>query len=127
MYLFYETPSGRLTLIFILIGQIVSVLNKRVNMGSKSNVMVLADSLHYDNMRNISTNDGFEGLQGLWTGGDGGWDFRPDRFFFGKNQGKKLKKKSHFYILDLIMKSLYRHRYARRHNNYWPREGGRFF
>jgi hypothetical protein len=37
--------------------------------------------------------DGFEGLQGLWTGGGGGWDFRPDRFFFGKNQGKKLKKK----------------------------------
>ena len=29
--------------------------------------------------------DGFEGLQGLWTGGGGGWDFRP---------GKKLKKKS---------------------------------
>jgi hypothetical protein len=23
-----------------------------------------------------------------------GWDFRPDRFFFGKNQGKKFKKKS---------------------------------
>ena len=36
----------------------------------------------------------FEGLQGLWTGGGGGWDFRPDRFFFDKNQGKKLKKKS---------------------------------
>jgi hypothetical protein len=36
--------------------------------------------------------DGFEGLQGLWTGG--GWDFRPDRFFFGKNQVKKLKKKN---------------------------------
>jgi hypothetical protein len=33
--------------------------------------------------------DGFEGLQDLWTGG--GWDFRPDRFFSGKNQGKKLK------------------------------------
>jgi hypothetical protein len=30
----------------------------------------------------------FEGLQGLWTDGGGGWDF-----FFGKNQGKKLKKK----------------------------------
>jgi hypothetical protein len=29
--------------------------------------------------------DGFEGLQGLWTGW--GWDFHPDRFFFGKNQG----------------------------------------
>ena len=27
-----------------------------------------------------NTLDGFEGLQGLWTGG--GWDFRPDRFFF---------------------------------------------
>jgi hypothetical protein len=38
--------------------------------------------------------DGFEGLQGLWTGGGGGWDFRPDRFFFGKNQGKKFKIKS---------------------------------
>ena len=36
--------------------------------------------------------DGFEGLQGLWTGG--GWDFRPDRFFFGKHQGKKFKIKS---------------------------------
>ena len=35
-----------------------------------------------------NTLDGFEGLQGLWTGG--GWDFRPDRFFFSKNQGKKL-------------------------------------
>ena len=40
-----------------------------------------------------NTLDGFEGLQGLGTGGGGGWDFRPDRFFFGKNQGKKLKKK----------------------------------
>ena len=40
-----------------------------------------------------NTLDGFEGLQGSWTGGDGGWDFRLDRFFFGKNQGKKLKKK----------------------------------
>ena len=29
-----------------------------------------------------NTLDGFEGLQGLWTDGDGGWDFRPDRFFF---------------------------------------------
>jgi hypothetical protein len=27
-----------------------------------------------------NTLDGFEGLQGLWTGG--GWDFRTDRFFF---------------------------------------------
>ena len=27
-----------------------------------------------------NTLDGFEGLQGLWTGGGGGWDFRPDRF-----------------------------------------------
>jgi hypothetical protein len=60
--------------------------------------MVLADSLHHDDMRNISTNFGwsntstfwiFEGLQGLWMGGGGGWDFRPDRFFFDKNQGKK--------------------------------------
>ncbi len=41
-----------------------------------------------------NTLDGFEGLQGLWTGGGGGWDFRPDRFFFGKNQGKQFKKKS---------------------------------
>jgi hypothetical protein len=24
-----------------------------------------------------NTMDGFEGLQGLWTGGGGGWDFRP--------------------------------------------------
>ena len=32
-----------------------------------------------------NTLDGFEGLQGLWTGGGGGWDFRPDRFFSGKN------------------------------------------
>ena len=39
-----------------------------------------------------NTLDGFEGLQGLWTGG--GWDFRPDRFFSGKNQGKKLEKKN---------------------------------
>ena len=39
-----------------------------------------------------NTLDAFEGLQGLWTGG--GWDFRLDRFFFGKNRGKKLKKKS---------------------------------
>jgi hypothetical protein len=36
------------------------------------------------------TLDGFEGLQGLWTDGGGGWDFRPDRFFSFKNQGKKL-------------------------------------
>ena len=28
------------------------------------------------------TMDGFEGLQGLWTGGGGGWDFLPDRFCF---------------------------------------------
>ena len=41
-----------------------------------------------------NTLDGFEGLQGSWTGGGGGWDFRLDRFFFGKNQGKKLKKKN---------------------------------
>ena len=41
-----------------------------------------------------NTLDGFEGLQGLWTGGGGDCDFRPDRFFFGKNQGKRLKKKS---------------------------------
>ena len=39
-----------------------------------------------------NTLDGFEGLQGLWTGGGGGWDYRPDRIFLGKNQGKKLKK-----------------------------------
>jgi hypothetical protein len=58
-------------------------------MGSKSNVMVLADSLHHDDMRNISTNFG-------WSN-----------------------------ILDLIMKSLHRHRYARRHKNYW-RGGGIF-
>jgi hypothetical protein len=38
--------------------------------------------------------DGFEGLQGLWTGGGESWDFRPERFFFEKNQGKKFKKKS---------------------------------
>jgi hypothetical protein len=29
-----------------------------------------------------NTLDDFEGLQGLWTDGSGGWDFRPDRFFF---------------------------------------------
>jgi hypothetical protein len=29
-----------------------------------------------------NTLNGFEGLQGLWTDGGGGWDFRPDRFFF---------------------------------------------
>ena len=29
-----------------------------------------------------NTLDGFEGLQGLWTDGGGGWDFRPDRLFF---------------------------------------------
>ena len=28
-----------------------------------------------------NTLDGFEGLQGLWTGGGGGWDFRLDGFF----------------------------------------------
>ena len=39
-----------------------------------------------------NTLDGFEGLQGLWTGGGGGWDFRPDIFVFGKNQGKKFLK-----------------------------------
>ena len=38
--------------------------------------------------------DGFEGLQGLWMGGGWDWDFHPDRFFFGKNQGKKFKIKS---------------------------------
>ena len=58
-----------------------------------SNVMVLADSLHHDDMRNISTNFGWSNTS---------------------------------YILDLIMKSLHRHRYARRHKNYW-REGGDFF
>ena len=56
---FSSIPNERLTLIFILIGRIVSVLNKRVNMGSKSNVMVLADSLHHGDMRNISTNFGW--------------------------------------------------------------------
>jgi hypothetical protein len=39
-----------------------------------------------------NTLDGFEGLQSLWTGRGGGWDFRLDRFCFGKNRGKKLKK-----------------------------------
>ena len=40
-----------------------------------------------------NTLDGFEGLQGLWTGGGGGWDFRPDRFFFSvKIKARNLKK-----------------------------------
>jgi hypothetical protein len=39
-----------------------------------------------------NTLDGFEWIQGLWTGRGGGWDFRLDRFCFGKNRGKKLKK-----------------------------------
>jgi hypothetical protein len=56
---FSSIPNGRLTLIFILIERIVSVLNKRVNMGSKSKVMVLTDSLHHYDMRNISTNFGW--------------------------------------------------------------------
>ena len=43
--------------------------------------------------KKIYTLDGFEGLQALWTDGVWGWDFRPDRFFFGKYQGKKFKKK----------------------------------
>jgi hypothetical protein len=39
--------------------------------------------------------DGFEGLQGLWTGGGGGWDFRPDRFFFSvKIRARNKKEKS---------------------------------
>jgi hypothetical protein len=38
--------------------------------------------------------DGFEGLQGLWTGGGGAGIFVRTEFFFGKNQGKKFKKKS---------------------------------
>ena len=59
-------PNGRLTLIFKLIGRIVSVLNKRVNMGSKSNIMVLADSLHHDDMRNISTNFGWSNTSTFW-------------------------------------------------------------
>ena len=63
---FSSIPNGRLTLIFILIGRIVSVLNKRVNMGSKSNVMVLADSLHHDDMRNISTNFGWSNTSTFW-------------------------------------------------------------
>ena len=29
-----------------------------------------------------NTLDGFEGLQGLWTGWGGGWEFCPDKFFF---------------------------------------------
>jgi predicted PhzF superfamily epimerase YddE/YHI9 len=51
-----------------------------------SNVMVLADSLHHDDMRNISANFGWSNTATF---------------------------------LDLIMKSLHRHRYARRHKNYW--------
>jgi hypothetical protein len=39
-----------------------------------------------------NTLDGFEGLQGLWTGRGGGWDFRLYRFCFGKNRCEKLKK-----------------------------------
>jgi hypothetical protein len=47
--------------------------------------------------------DDFEGLQGLWTDGGGGWDFRPDRFFFfGKNQGKGLKLNNEDLILSKI-------------------------
>jgi hypothetical protein len=38
--------------------------------------------------------DGFEGLQGLWTDGAGAGIFVRTNFFSGKNQGKKLKKKS---------------------------------
>ena len=42
-----------------------------------------------------NTLDGFEGLQGLWTDGDGGWDFRPERLFFSvKIRARNLKKKS---------------------------------
>jgi hypothetical protein len=50
----------------IYIWRIVSVLNKRVNMGLKSNVMVLADSLHHDDMRNISTNFGWSNTSTFW-------------------------------------------------------------
>jgi hypothetical protein len=35
-------------------------------MGSKSNVMVLADSLHHDDMRNISTNFGWSNTSTFW-------------------------------------------------------------
>ena len=41
-----------------------------------------------------NTLDGFEGLQGLWTGGGRAGIFVRTDFFSGKNQGKKLKKKS---------------------------------
>ena len=36
-------------------------------MGSKSNVMVLADSLHHDDMRNISTNFGWSNTSTFWS------------------------------------------------------------
>ena len=41
-----------------------------------------------------NTLDGFDGLQGLWTGGSGGWDFRPDKFFFRSKSGQEIKKKN---------------------------------
>ena len=56
-------------------------------MGSKSNVMVLADSLHHEESQ---------------------YQFRMVLVF---------------YILDLIMKSVHRRRYARRDKNYWSEQG----
>ena len=53
--------------------------------------MVLADSLHHDDMRNLSTNFGWSNTSTFW-------------------------------IYLVIMKSLHRHRHARRHKHYW-REG----
>jgi hypothetical protein len=39
--------------------------------------------------------DGFEGLQGLWTGGGWGWDFASGQIFFSvKIRARNLKKKS---------------------------------
>ena len=65
---------------------IYNVVGRQRNLGLTYGVLLCVKF----NKKN--TFDGFEGLQGLWTGGGG--DFRPDRFFSGKNQGKKFKIKS---------------------------------
>ena len=65
--------------------QWLCILNATVNV--RTNLLIISCTSTYGVLLCVKFNkkntlDGFEGLQGLWTGGGGGWDFRPDRFFF---------------------------------------------
>ena len=68
------------------LAMIYNVVGRQRNLGLTYGVLLCVKF----NKKN--TFDGFEGLQGLWTGGGRGWDFRPDRFFSRLKSGQEIKK-----------------------------------